>query len=192
MSISPIDSSGPRLIGSAPRTAKAVAADLDAMHAGDAPRAMSPKTKVTKGFTPKWLNDSMKPGAPPLTEDIPPTLGACADALYTLREQRLIVEKQAEAIKARETAIRNHLIDTLPKDDSTGTSGKVARAQLKTKQVPTVEDWPTLYKYVKRTGAFELLQRRLSTEAIAERWEAGHKVPGVEAFNLVTVSVTKL
>ena len=39
---------------------------------------------------------------------IPLTLGACADALYTLREQRLLVEKQAEAIKARETAIREH------------------------------------------------------------------------------------
>lgn len=123
---------------------------------------------------------------------LPKTLGACADALYTIRQDRLLVQKQVDELKERETALRDHLIATLPKSDATGTAGKVARAQVQTKRVPHVEDWEALYKHVKRTGDFELLQRRLANDAVAERWDAGKKVPGVEPFTTVTVSVTKL
>lgn len=123
---------------------------------------------------------------------LPKTLGACADELYATREKRLLLQKEAAALSDRETAIKEHLIAVLPKSDATGASGRVARAQVVTSVVPQVEDWEALYKHVRRTGSFELLQRRLADNAIKERWDDGKKVPGVGTFSLVKVSVTKL
>jgi hypothetical protein len=123
---------------------------------------------------------------------LPKTIGACADALYKIRQDRLTVQKKIDELKGREEQLREYLIATLPKSDATGAAGKVARAQIKDKRVPKVEDWDALYKHVKRTGSFELLQRRVSDEAVKERWDAGKQVPGVEVFTTVTVSVTKL
>ena len=123
---------------------------------------------------------------------LPKTVGACADALYTTRQERLAEQKKIDELKDREAQLKEHLIATLPKSDATGAAGRVAKVQIKTKPVPQVEDWDAFYKHVKRTGSFELLQRRLAEEAVRERWDAGKKVPGVEVFNTVTVSVTKL
>ena len=123
---------------------------------------------------------------------VPKTLGACADALYLTRQKRLSEQKDVNALEAYEKAIKEHVIQTLPKSDSTGVAGKVARVAVVTKKVPVVEDWDAFYKHLKRTGQFDLLNRALNAAAVQERWDAGKAVPGVGAFNAVTVSVTKL
>ncbi len=122
----------------------------------------------------------------------PKTLGACADRVYQLRQQRLTAQKVVEGIQAEETALREHLIATLPKSQASGVAGKLARVTIETKVVPQVADWPKFYAYVKKTGSFDLLQRRLTDGAVKERWEAGQKIPGVQTFNAVTVSINKV
>ena len=130
--------------------------------------------------------------ARPVPFKVPKQLATCADLLYTIRQERLALEKQLKELKSRESLLREHLINTLPKSEASGIAGRVARAKIETKEVPQVEDWEVLQKYVKRTGAFELLQRRLSDTAIKERWEAGKEVPGVKHFKAVVVSCTKV
>ena len=93
--------------------------------------------------------------------------------------------------KAEEKALKEHIINNLPKSDS-GAAGKVARVSVVTKDVPQVKDWDAFYKYVSRTKSFDLLQRRLSDAAIKERWENKKQVPGVEAFTVVSVSLNKV
>lgn len=132
------------------------------------------------------------PVKPKAARPIPKTLGACADTLYATREQRLTEQKDVAALGDYEKAIKEHLIAVLPKSDARGVSGKVAKATIVTKTIPIVEDWDAFYKYVKKTGQFELLQRRLNDAAVQERWEAGKKIPGVGVFNAVSVSVTKV
>ncbi len=61
-----------------------------------------------------------------------------------------------------------------------------------TKQVPQVKDWDKFYAFVKKTGQFDLVQRRLADTAIRERWDNGKEVPGVEAFGAVSVSLNRL
>lgn len=56
--------------------------------------------------------------------------------------------------------------------------------------VPQVDDWAALYAHVKKTGAFELLQRRVSTEAWRERLDAGAPVPGTTGFQRVAIKFT--
>ena len=122
----------------------------------------------------------------------PKALGACADRLFQVREERLKIQKQVELLASEESAIKEHLINTLPKSDASGVAGKLARVTIVTKQVPQVKDWDAFYKHVKKSGDFDLLQRRLTDSAIKERWEAGKEVPGVEHFNAVSVSINKV
>lgn len=122
----------------------------------------------------------------------PKGIGACADKLYKLRQKRLEQQKKVSEIEAEEKALKAHIIDTLPKSEASGVAGKIARVTVVTKKVPQVKDWDLFYKHVKRTGNFELLQRRVGDAAIKERWEDGKEVPGVGHFNAVTLSINKV
>ena len=121
----------------------------------------------------------------------PKAMGACADRLYEVRQKRLAMQKEVDEVEAEEKALKEHIINNLPKSDS-GAAGKVARVSVVTKDVPQVKDWDAFYKYVSRTKSFDLLQRRLSDAAIKERWENKKQVPGVEAFTVVSVSLNKV
>lgn len=122
----------------------------------------------------------------------PKAMGACADRLYQLRQKRLEMQKEVDKVAAEEAALKEHIINTLPKSEASGVAGKLARVTVVTKQIPQVKDWDAFYKYVKKTGQFDLMQRRITDAAIKERWEAGKEVPGVEHFNAVSISVNKV
>jgi hypothetical protein len=123
---------------------------------------------------------------------IPKALGACADRLYEVRAARIKQQKVADALAAEESALKEHIINTLPKSQASGVAGKVARVSVETKEVPSVRDWNKLFKHILKTKSFELLQRRVSVSAVEERWESNKMVPGVEKFKAVTVSITKV
>lgn len=122
---------------------------------------------------------------------VPKKLGACADKLYKLRAARHEVQREVEKLRKIESALVDHLIKELPKDDAKGIVGKEAKAVIKTDEIPTAKNWDLVYKHVLKTGDFSLLQRRLSTAAIKERWEEGEKIPGVDVFTKISVSLTK-
>lgn len=123
---------------------------------------------------------------------LPKTIGACADRLYKLKEEKAKAQAAVKKIDDEVKAIKEHVINELPKSEASGVAGKVARVSVVKKEVPSVEDWDAFYKYVSRTKSFDLLQRRLSAPAIKERWEAGKKVPGVDHFTVVDISLNKL
>jgi len=123
---------------------------------------------------------------------VPKRLGTCADKLYEFKQERLAAQKIVDEMKKRENAIIEHVIATLPKSDASGVSGKVARVMVTTKEVPTIKDFKKLQAHIKRTGNFDLLQRRLNAAAVNERWDVNKNVPGVEAFTKVGVSLTKV
>ena len=123
---------------------------------------------------------------------LPKSLAQCADLLFTTRESRLSLAKQVEALAAQETVIKNHLIDNLPKSEATGVAGKLCRVTIVTKPRPQVEDWDALRAFVKKTGNWQLIQKRLSDVAVKEFWEAGKAVPGVDSYVDTTVSINKV
>jgi hypothetical protein len=123
---------------------------------------------------------------------LPKTLAACADLLYSIRESRLALNRQAEELETQEKLIKEHLINTLPKSEASGVAGKLARVTIVTKLVPQTSDSDALHAYIKKTGDWDLLQGRLSDKAVRLRWEAGKTVPGVEAFQTVSVSINKV
>jgi hypothetical protein len=122
---------------------------------------------------------------------LPKTIGACADLLYELRQKRAEIQKQADAVEADEKKIVAHLIEVLPANDAEGVLGTVARVCINTKVCPTAEDWPKIYRYITKHGAFDLLQRRLAGPAVSARWDDGKVIPGVGKYVSKQVSCTK-
>lgn len=122
---------------------------------------------------------------------VPKKFGECADLLYKLREERAKVQKAADAIEEQERAIKNYLIENLSKEDQTGAIGHMAKAVISSKVVPQAKDWNAIYKWVLKSKDFSILGRSLKAEAIRERWDAGKAIKGIEAFTVLSVSVTK-
>lgn len=122
----------------------------------------------------------------------PKTLGGCADRLYQLKELQAQAQRKVDEIDAERKALKEHVINTLPKSEATGVAGKLARVRVLPKEVPQVKDWPAFYAYAKRVNRLDLMQRRLNEKAVTELLEAGKKVAGVEVFTYVDISLTKV
>lgn len=128
---------------------------------------------------------------------LPKSLAECADLLYSTKVKRLKLQQEADKLEATESAIKQLLIEQLPKKKASSIGGTMALASLNKKKVPSVKDWTKLYKYIvkmypKDPGVFSLLSRSVGKAAVEEIWKSGKAVPGVEAFETVTVSCTKL
>ena len=117
---------------------------------------------------------------------------ACADLIYRLRAARADANKVSDAIDTKIKALTAHVLESLPESGASGVSGMHARVQVVTRQVPAVRDWGALQEYVLLTHSFDLLQRRTNDAAIKARWENGDRVPGVEPFEVDSLSITKL
>ncbi len=126
------------------------------------------------------------------TYKFPRHIAACGDRAYELRQKRLAMQREVDAIEAEEKALKEHIINTLPKSEASGVAGKVARTSIVTKTEPQVADWEALYKHVKKTGEFDLLNRAVNKAAAKERWERGVDVPGVVGMTVVSVSLVKV
>jgi hypothetical protein len=126
------------------------------------------------------------------TVRLPKSPAACADLLYSTREKRLSLQRELDRMSELESALKEYFIQTLPKSSATGIAGKVARVQIEDKPIPTIEDSERLYAYIKKTGAFDLLQRRLNESAVKERYEDGKVIPGVGIFHAKKVSCTRI
>lgn len=122
---------------------------------------------------------------------LPATLPACADLLYTTREKRLKMQKEAEAMEKLESRLKEHLINKCQKGASKGISGKIGRVTIERKDVPTLKDWGKFIKHIIKTGDTELLQHQISKKAVQERLDAKKVIPGIELFGAVTVSCVK-
>lgn len=118
-------------------------------------------------------------------------IGAHIDALYALREQRLGIERRVKEMKEQEVQMRNSIFEMLAGMGLTKASGAVATAGIKVSNVPLVEDWDQLWKYIQQTGEFDLVQKRVSVTAWRARFDDGITIPGVSKVEDVDISLTK-
>lgn len=136
------------------------------------------------------------PEFPAVPTKLPKSMGACADLLYDVKQARLAADKYALEIKAAEIAITNHIIDNLDKN-SAGAAGKRYLAMVKRERKWKVnpEQWERFHAWIAKKGRFDLLQKRLSDDAIREVMTTEPKKnqpPGVEPLDVVKVSLTKV
>ena len=123
---------------------------------------------------------------------LPKTPALMADRLYKIKELKSELAAKTKLLDDERIAIEAALINLLPKDESTGIQGKVARASLIVKEVPQAEDWDKIHAYIKKTGSWDLLTRSLKATAVQERWDDGKKIPGIVAFTKIGISLNKV
>lgn len=124
---------------------------------------------------------------------VPKDLGAAIDGLDDLRDARRAITSRAEKAKENETAFEESIFGLFDKAKLEGARGKVAQASIKRSEVPTFDNPDEFFSHLKKHPEdIDLLQRRLSTEAARERWNAGVAIPGVGKFTKVSLSLTKV
>lgn len=123
---------------------------------------------------------------------IPKKMGEWPDLLHKMREERLAKQREVDELEANEKLFKEHMINTIPKSEASGVSGKEYKVQIVKKVIPQVKDWLPFYAHILKTKDFGFLNKALNKAHVEEVWDAGKKVPGVEGFDAVTVSLTKI
>lgn len=139
-----------------------------------------------KAAVPKELPDAWKP------QKYPKALGACIDLVYELREQRLAIEKEVEAMKAEEEKIKLHISESFNQTGLDAAKGKLGQASTSIIVLPKAEDWTLIHKHIQKTGDFDLLHKALTAAACAERWDAGIVIPGISQFKKKKINISKV
>lgn len=131
------------------------------------------------------------PIAKPKPFKMPKTLAECGDALYELRAMRLEAQKVVAEIEKNEKALKERIINELPKSQASGIAGQVARVTIEIKDIPVIEDKQAFYAFIKKHNRFDLLQNRVSEAAVKEMWDDKKTVPGIGVFRAPKVSCVK-
>lgn len=120
----------------------------------------------------------------------PKAPAAAADMWYTTRAERLGLDRQSNALKAKEAILKDYLIDTIPLSQATGVSGKLVTVMIEQDEYVEVEDWDKLYAYIKKNNAFDLLNRAVNSAAVKERLGKKVKIPGIRMQGYKKISYT--
>ena len=123
---------------------------------------------------------------------MPKSLAGVADALYTTKQRRLAAQKEIAPLGEFEKALKEYLINNLPKSQAEGISGRTANARIVRKEIPIIEDEKKVLAFAKKPGNEDLIKISINMEAVELRWNEGKTVPGVGKHTVVTVSSTKL
>lgn len=127
-----------------------------------------------------------------MSTKFPDTLGACIDALYKKRAERLELSKQLDVLKEVEAEYTNHILNSFNKTEIVGAKGEVATASIKRTTVYQLVDWDRFINYVSENNAWDLLRKQPGSTACKERFEAGVEVPGIDPFVKIDLSLTKV
>lgn len=119
-------------------------------------------------------------------------IGPAIDELFELRSRKQELESQIKAIEAEYAEIEESLLAKLKAEGTDKGAGKRASVSVSTTTVGNLEDADKFFAYVKKTGYFHLLQRRLSDPAIRELMASKGSIPGVTTFDKVRLNLRVL
>ncbi len=123
----------------------------------------------------------------------PQKLGTLIDNMQKIRVERAALAKKDKELEDKLNDLEKDVKERLLAEGMDKASGKLATASLKRSLVGNVKDWEKVYAYVKRSGNFQLFQRRLSDAAYREILEKkGADIPGIEQFNKIGLGLTAL
>lgn len=124
---------------------------------------------------------------------LPQSLGHCGDLYREVQDMRLAMQKEVDAVKERETEIEDHLINNISKSSDRGVVGLRYVTKVVNKPFYKVSDWPLFYAFVKDTGRFDFLEKRLAKKATKDYVEQEKELlPGTEEGFAPELSVTKI
>jgi hypothetical protein len=123
-----------------------------------------------------------------------PTLGEMIDQLYAVRQERLELEAEAEALKKQQTAMEEYLIDEFSTEDLEGAAGRVGKISVTPVIAANIDDpanWNAFFEWCAKHDAWDMLYHRVNQKAVMERWEARVKIPHLTRFEKKKISISK-
>lgn len=120
------------------------------------------------------------------------SLGSLIDTLDSIREEKRALAEKEKEINARYADIEAMILERLDKEGMKKATGGRASVSCSDTVVANLTDWEALTKFIKRTGNFQLFQRRVSDPAFRELLEAKGSVPGLEAFTKTKLNLRSL
>lgn len=112
------------------------------------------------------------------------------DAYISIRAQRLQLDRQAAEVKEQEETLKEHLISSFRTSGTTALGGQAGLVKMTKTIEPDPTNWDELYIYIKANDAWELLHKRVGSQAVKERWEAGEEIPGIGRREVYKLSVS--
>lgn len=126
---------------------------------------------------------------------VPSPLGQLIDDMFVIREKKREIETEIAKLEAEYKEIEERLLERMEKEGTSAARGKKASASVSMSTVGSVTDWSAVEQYIKKTGHFQLFQRRLSDGAYREILEDLTKrgkpvaIPGIDSFTKKRVNV---
>lgn len=118
-----------------------------------------------------------------VTEALTPSkLGELIDDMFEVRERKRRLDDEAAKCEAEYKELEERLMERMEAESTDKAAGKKASASITSGVVANVTDWTKLEAFVKKTGNFQLFQRRISDPAFRELMEKKGAVPGVQPF----------
>jgi hypothetical protein len=97
-----------------------------------------------------------------------------------VRAERLAAEKVADAIKQRETQLKEFVVQAMLSQKYEGVVNNERQRYVRTTEVPFAADRLAFEAYILETKDLSLLQFRPAVGAIREHMLAGETIPGIE------------
>jgi hypothetical protein len=119
-------------------------------------------------------------------------LGHMVDAYAEQRELRLAADRTASQLKLEENHLKDLIIHEFQACDVHMVGGIHKKVTMRTKDKPMVNDWGLFSAYVIENQCTALYQKRISEAVANEMMEDGLEIPGVELYEVTTLSVSKL
>jgi hypothetical protein len=111
--------------------------------------------------------------------------------ILSLREAISNLEAEAEELRVERSTLENQLMESMSNMGVTQLGSSLGTATMKTSTKWAIADWDALIQYCVENDSFDLVQKRISTKAVADRFAADEEVPGVQGVQVFSVSIRK-
>ena len=108
--------------------------------------------------------------------------------LTEIRNSLKSLQETERDLKRTKNDLESRIIANLERQGIDRVGNGSCTVSIKKETVPTVEDWDTVQKYIRETGRFELLHKRMSAAAFREILQMGQGVPGVKQTELTRIN----
>jgi len=117
-------------------------------------------------------------------------IGQLIDTRARLKKKVKAQEEKLAEMKVDLEEVEADIDDLMKEQGLTRAAGKLEQVSYSESWVPDITDWDQYYKFIKRTGAFDLLHKRPSVTAWRERYNQGKIVPGTEPKKITKLHFT--
>ena len=120
----------------------------------------------------------------------PRKLSDVIERMFQIRAERKRLSEEDSALVEEWEGLAQYVMQRLDEEGTKSVSSNLGSAIITESEVPQVEDWDAVEKYIYDNRAVHVLQRRVATGAFRELLAAGTPIPGVKPLTKRTISLT--